>query len=300
MASEPESGKTPKPSWRARRRRLAMGLATVLGGTPRGFFIPYRYAADMPDRAERTGYPALGERFAAAEGAFAAHLQAIDGYAPDLEAIGAEAPPQPRWKQEWFPRLDAAAAYATVREAKPRRLVEVGSGHSTRFYFRAVKDGGLATRITAIDPAPRADVAALDIELFQATVQRAGLKPFADLAAGDILSIDSSHILMPGSDVDLLFNEVLPHLPAGVHVHIHDIFLPWEYPESLVHGSRFFWTEQYLLQALLAENARFEVLFAAYFMARKHPELLREIFPEFDSTPNLKSSFWIRRVGKSV
>ncbi len=295
MASEPESGKTPKQSWRARRRRLAMGLATVLGGSPRGFFIPYRYAADMPDRAERTGYPALGERFAAAEGAFAAHLQAIDGYAPDLEAIGAEAPPQPRWKQEWFPRLDAAAAYATVREAKPRRLVEVGSGHSTRFYFRAVKDGGLATRITAIDPAPRADVAALDIELFQATVQRAGLKPFADLAAGDVLSIDSSHILMPGSDVDLLFNEVLPRLPAGVHVHIHDIFLPDDYPP---HWEWRGYNEQLAVGPLLTGGG-FELRWSSHYVTTRMAETLKGTVVERLELPAeaLESSLWLVKRG---
>src|SRR6185503_4717515 len=75
-------------------------------------------------------------------------LSSIENYRAELEAIGFEPPPAPRWNQDWFPRLDAAAAYAMVRITQPRRIVEVGSGHSTRFLARAVADGGLATRIT--------------------------------------------------------------------------------------------------------------------------------------------------------
>ena len=295
MASDSARDPTPKPSWRVRRRRLAMGLATVLGGRPQGFFIPYRYAADMQNRGERTGYPALGEMFRAAEGAFADHLRAIEGYAPDLEAIGTEAPPQPRWKQDWFPRLDAAAAYATVREVKPKRLVEVGSGHSTRFYFRAVKDGGLATRITAIDPAPRADVAALDIELFQATVQRAGRAPFAALEAGDVLSIDSSHILMPGSDVDLLFNEVLPALPAGVHVHIHDIFLPDDYPPPWEWRG---YNEQLAVGPLLTGGG-FDLRWSSHYVTTRMADALKGSVVERLDLPAdaIEASLWLLKRG---
>ena len=95
-------------------------------------------------------------------------LSSIEKYRRELESIGSEPPPAPRWNQDWFPRLDAAAAYATVRETRPRRIVEVGSGHSTRFLARAVADGGLATRITAIDPRPRAAIRGLNVEWLQA------------------------------------------------------------------------------------------------------------------------------------
>lgn len=149
----------------------------------------------------------------------------------DLRAIGSEAPPQPRWAQDWFPRLDAVMAYAMVRTHRPKRIVEVGSGHSTRFLVRAVRDGGLDTAITAVDPAPRADLSKLDgITLRRETAQSAGGLPYQQLQPGDFLMIDSSHVLMPGTDVDLLFNHILPTLPSGVFVHIHDIFLPEDYP----------------------------------------------------------------------
>ena len=145
---------------------------------------------------------------------------------------GAKAP-MPRWQQEWFPRLDGAMAYAMVRRIKPKTIIEVGSGHSTRFMARAVADGQLDTRIIAIDPAPRADITQLDrMDLHQMPVQQADWALFDQLQAGDILFVDSSHILMPGTDVDILFNHILPKLPAGVWVHIHDITLPDDYPIS--------------------------------------------------------------------
>jgi predicted O-methyltransferase YrrM len=155
-------------------------------------------------------------------------LRWIEKYAAELEAIGSAPPPAPRWNQDWFPRLDAAAAYAMVRELRPRRIVEVGSGHSTRFMARAVADGGLQTRITAIDPRPRALIEGLQVQWVRQPVE--GMNSFPKLEANDILFIDSSHQMKPGNDVDYLVNRVIPALPKGVRVHFHDIFLPDGYP----------------------------------------------------------------------
>jgi len=143
-------------------------------------------------------------------------LGRIEDLAPDLIAIGADAPPAPRWDQDWFPRLDAAAAYAIVRSTRPARIVEVGSGHSTRFLARAVRDGSLGTQLTAIDPAPRASIAGLEVHHWQQPVQRCDLGLFQSLAPGDILFIDSSHQLRPGSDVEFLFDHVLPRLASAL------------------------------------------------------------------------------------
>jgi hypothetical protein len=129
-------------------------------------------------------------------------LGLIEQYQSSLLAIGAAPPPAPRWDQDWFPRLDAAAAYAMVRSLRPRRIVEVGSGHSTRFLARAVADGGLDTRITAIDPLPRAAIEKLPVEWLRSPVQR--VAAFPPLGENDILFIDSSHQLKPGSDVEFL------------------------------------------------------------------------------------------------
>lgn len=159
-------------------------------------------------------------------------LAAIESYSTELEAIGSEPPPAPRWNQDWFPRLDAAAAYVMVRALKPRRIVEVGSGHSTRFLARAVADGGLDTRITAIDPEPRASLEGLKVNWLRQPVQATPLKVFEALAERDILFIDSSHQLKRGSDVEFLLEKVLPCLAKGVRVHFHDIFLPDPYPAA--------------------------------------------------------------------
>jgi predicted O-methyltransferase YrrM len=241
-----------------------MGVATLLGPRPMGFFIPYRYAATLPGPGQRAGYAGLATHFAAAEPAFAAHLAAIDALAASLSAISGP-PPAPRFDQDWFPTLDAAAAYALVRQRHPRRIVEIGSGHSTRFLARAVADGGLATRITAIDPLPRAALAGLDIELRRQSLAEAGLEVFQGLAPGDMLLVDSSHVLMPGSDVDDVLNRILPLLPAGVLVHFHDVFLPDGYPEAWAWRG---YNEQNALGPLLADG-RWRLIFASHYVATR-------------------------------
>ncbi|MBL4719757.1 MAG: class I SAM-dependent methyltransferase [Alphaproteobacteria bacterium] len=211
------------------RRQVQSGLPTILGLARRGFFIPYRHA-DSVD-AYGPAYAPIETLFEKYAEDFAAMLASAAMYDDAFHDIGAAPPPEPRWRQDWFPRLDAAIAYVMIRREKPARIVEVGSGHSTRFFARAVRDEGLATEIIAIDPAPRADLAGLAaVRLHRMLVQDAAMDVFAALKAGDVLSIDSSHILMPGSDVDFLLNRVLPHVPSGVIVHIHDMFLPDGYP----------------------------------------------------------------------
>lgn len=246
-------------------RRLAMGLATVTGLARRGFFIPYRYAGMLPAAGGAGPYPEIATILAAARGHYAAHLAAIDSFAADLSQIGEEPPPAPRWAQDWFPRLDAAAAYAMVRSRRPARIVEVGSGHSTRFICRAARDAGRDIAITAIDPAPRADLAGLPVTLVQKTVQEAGLTPFAGIAPGDMVMIDSSHIAMPGSDVDFLLSRVWPSLPDGVLVHIHDILLPDDYPAAW--GWRGY-NEQQAVAALIAGGAA-RILFASHYVVTR-------------------------------
>jgi len=211
-------------------RSLRFGLATVLGFAKRGFFIPYRYADQVPSRRDRQPYVPLEPIFAEAEPTFLALLKSMDTYAMSLRAIGGAPPPEPRFDQDWFPRLDGMALYVFVREARPRHVIEIGSGHSTRFIARAIRDGNLSTEHTSIDPAPRANIEGTGATIVRETLKGANLEIFAKLSEGDILFVDSSHILMPGTDVDILMNHVLPALPRGVLVHFHDIFLPDDYP----------------------------------------------------------------------
>ncbi|MBA3519874.1 MAG: class I SAM-dependent methyltransferase [Rhizobiales bacterium] len=275
-------------------RRLGFGLLTLSGLRRRGFFIPYRYADHVPSRPNRAPYEALEPLFAAAEPAFAALLDRIDAHAGALQAIGGGRPPEPRWRQDWFPRLDAAAAYVLLRDRRPRRIVEVGSGHSTRFLARAIRDAGLATELTAIDPAPRASLDGLGASMIRKTVQEAGVAPFAALAPGDMLFIDSSHILLPGTDVDFLFNRVLPTLPAGVLVHIHDVFLPDDYPPGWDWRG---YNEQLGVAALI-QGGGFRLLWASRYVATRMADAVASSAAGgLDLMPDAhEASLWLAKV----
>ena len=217
-------------------------------------------------------------------------LKSIERFASALEAIGSEPPPAPRWNQDWFPRLDAAAAYAMVRSTRPKRIVEVGSGHSTRFLARAVADGGLETRISAIDPQPRASIEGLAVEWIRSPVQR--VAAFPPLGAGDILFIDSSHQLKPGSDVEFLLSAVLPLLPAGVRVHFHDIFLPDEYP---AHWTWRRYNEQAAVASLIEKNI-LKVDFASHATVTRQPEKIQGVLARLPLVEGaLESSLWLTR-----
>ena len=276
------------PRKRARLRRLAFGAATLLGLDRRGFFIPHRYAG----AATPADYPALRPLFEAAEPAFAAILDAIDTHREEFLCIaGGDGPA--RFDQDWFGRLDAAAAYALVRRARPRRIVEIGSGHSTRFLARAVADGGLATEIVCIDPAPRAALAGLPVRHRAELLASTDASLFAALAAGDILFIDSSHVAMPGTDVDRLFLDVLPRLASGVLVHVHDVFLPEAYPAAW--GWRGY-NEQLLVGALIQGGA-YEIVFASRYVATRMPgRLATGVLPDLPPLPDARvTSLWLRK-----
>ncbi|MDP6689326.1 MAG: class I SAM-dependent methyltransferase [Alphaproteobacteria bacterium] len=275
------------------RRSMRLGLLTVLGLARRGFFIPYRYAHTLPDPGRNASYPPLALLMAAAEPDFAALLQQIDSHEAELRVIGEEPPPAPRWTQDWFPTLDAAAAYTIVRGHGPRRIIEVGSGHSTRFMKRAVDDGGLQTHITAIDAQPSRYVDRLDIEFVKSTLGQIDLALFAALGPGDILFIDSSHILMPGSDVDDLFNRVIPTLPAGTLVHIHDVFLPDDYP--LVWDWRGY-NEQLAVAPMLSSGG-FELLFASHYVTTRMagPLAASAVARLPAKAGGLPASLWLRK-----
>ena len=254
---------------RQRLRGLGLGLATLTGVKRRGFWIPYRYAHVLPDAGERAPYRPIERLFADLGAAFDETLAGVERFAADLTAIGAGDPaPGPRWNQDWFPRMDAAVAYAMVRSAEPARVVEVGSGHSTRFMARAIADGRLATRLVAIDPKPKAAIDRLGIGLRRETLNATDPAVFSALEPGDILFVDSSHIAMPGSDVDDLVNRVLPALRPGVLVHIHDIFLPDDYPPSWDWRG---YNEQ-LAVAPLVMGGAWRVLFASRYVATRHGE----------------------------
>lgn len=202
------------------------------------------------------------------------------------------------FNQPMFRSVDAEVLYCMVRAHRPRRLIEVGSGFSTLVSAAALAKNAEAGELIAIEPFP-SDILTAGVpglsELRRERVQDVDPTLFASLRAGDILFIDSSHVLHVGSDVRFLFLEVLPRLHPGVLVHVHDIFLPAEYPREWIIEEHRFWTEQYLLQAFLTFNRGFEVLWAGSFMRLRHADRLREAFASFDDSV-WPGSFWLRRL----
>jgi len=247
-------------------RRFQFGLRTVLGLSKRGFFIPYRYASTVPDN--QPVYAELERCFAAKRTEFAAFCASLDAYADDFSRFGAA--PEPRWQQGWFSRLDGAAAYGIVRQYAPKTIVEVGSGHSTRFMAQAIRDGALDCRQIAIDPQPRAVIKNLPLDWRAELLEQKHIALFADLEAGDIAFFDSSHILMPGTDVDMIFNRILPILKPGVLIHIHDILLPDPYPEMWLWRG---YNEQNALGPMIAGGVYDLVFASAYVASRMRDEI---------------------------
>lgn len=195
----------------------------------------------------------------------------------------------------FFSGTDALVCYCMVRHLQPKELLEVGSGFSTRLSAAALKLNGRG-RLRCIEPYPSDFLVkgfpGLD-RLYREKVEDVGLDIFTELDAGDVLFIDSSHVCRIGGDVNFLYLEVLPRLKPGVIVHVHDIFLPFEYKREWVLDDHLFWSEQYLLQAFLACNDDFEILFGNTYMAHTYPDDMKSTFPT--SPWYGGGTFWMRR-----
>ena len=194
-----------------------------------------------------------------------------------------------------FGGIDALVAYCMVRHFRPRLIIEVGSGYSSLVLAEAASKTD-ACSIICVEPFPP-DFLSKGFPCLKALVakrvEEIELDFFSQLQAGDILFIDSSHTVKIGGDVNYLFLEVLPRLNPGVIVHVHDIFLPFEYRRDWVMDELRFWTEQYLLQAFLSFNSEFEVLLANSYLVHGYMEEVKATFPT--STTWEGGSFWMRR-----
>jgi Methyltransferase domain len=179
---------------------------------------------------------------------------------------------------------------------KPARYFEIGSGNSTKFVARAVKDNALRTQLVSVDPQPRTEIDELCDRVIRAPVEEIDLGLFDDLAAGDILYVDNSHRCFMNSDATVVFLEILPRLKPGVIVQLHDVTLPYDYPPQWADR---FYSEQYLLACyLLARGERFEILLPAYFASHDGP-LKRVLEPLWgrESMRGVEThgcSFWLR------
>ena len=205
---------------------------------------------------------------------------------------------EPRWWNGWIPGLDAAALYARLVQERPRTYMEVGSGNSTSFARRAISDHGLPTKIVSIDPHPRAAIDAICDEVVRSPVEDVDLAVFERLRPGDVLFVDNSHRVLQNSDATVMFMEVLPSLPAGVHVQFHDIFLPDDYPDAW--NDRYY-SEQYVLAAfVLGGDAVFRTELPCWYVTHHAPDLAAIVTPLFERLPGAERhghSFWVVTTG---
>jgi predicted O-methyltransferase YrrM len=200
-----------------------------------------------------------------------------------------------------FESVDAEMLYSMVRLLCPRRIVEIGSGFSTRVSSAALTQNAAAGspgHLTAIEPNPPASLVEnlINVTLIQEPLEEVGTPPFLDLQADDILFIDSSHVLRQRSDVQLEFLEIIPRLAVGVYVHVHDVFLPWDYPDTWLLEQRRFFNEQYLLQAFLAFNEQYRIIWASAHMHATYPSELEAAFESYRPRMRPPGSFWFKRV----
>jgi len=207
---------------------------------------------------------ALVSLFEASRPSWSLLLDRIVEVASDLAGVAESLPeedPAPRWRNPMLAGPDALSLCA-VLSTGPSTYLEIGSGNSTKFVRRFLSSRGLATRVLSIDPAPRAECDALCDEIQRTPFELADLSAFGRLVPGDVVFLDGSHRCFTNSDVTVFFLEVLPRLPAGVIVGVHDVFLPDDYPREWTDRH---YSEQYVLAAwLLGAGARAKILFPAY------------------------------------
>jgi hypothetical protein len=197
-------------------------------------------------------------------------------------------------RNKWFANGDGVILYCMLRKLRPSRYVEIGSGWSSAlaldvndlYFDRSMK-------FTFIEPQPARLQSLLRpgddsrVCLIEAPLFAAGK---LDVGPGDVLFIDSSHVSRIGSDVNQLFLEVIPSLPPGVHVHIHDIFYPFEYPRKWVYRGRA-WNESYLLRALLTGNDGLQITWFNSYLGQWHRDIVGEALPYWADDPG--SSIWL-------
>jgi len=290
------------PSFERLRRLLPAARRHAIAGSEQGYTVHLEYppTAELRPRYGH-GRPSHGRLSAlldASRNRYESTLRSFEPFFDDLYRVPRHGidRAEPCWLNEWLIGLDTVSLYGFVRKRRPARYVEIGSGQSTKLVAQARADGGLATQITSIDPAPRAEVDQLCDRIVRMPLEQVDLAAcFGGLEAGDIVFLDGSHRVLPNSDCVAFFLDVLPSLPPGVLVGIHDIYLPEDYPEGFIDA---WWSEQYALAALLlGEPGWLQVVLPTFYVSGI-AELAAIVAPLFDR-PGLAelnrrgSAFWL-------
>ena len=267
-----------------------------------GFTITLDYAPSASNEPRwgygRPSHARLATLLSRRRARYESELRGIARHIDDLRRIGvavdAGAPEEPAWVNGFLPGLDSALLYGLLRERRPARYLEIGSGNSTKFVARARRDGRLATHLTSIDPAPRAEIDTLCDTVIRAPLESVDLAELGRLRRGDMVFFDGSHRVFMNGDTVAFFLEVLPMLPAGVLVGVHDIRLPDDYPQEFADR---WYSEQYLLGCwLLAGSPRVQPVFAAAYVSRYTSigALLDPLWttPGFETVERHGDAFW--------
>lgn len=270
--------------------------------------VPYHYyqpilrPTELPEDFWRTPDPLLGIDLHVTEQL--ALLDHFAQFAPELAAI----PEEPSadelaffYNNPNFGSGDAEALYCLLRLRRPRTIIEIGSGYSTRLARLALDRNaaeGAPGRIICVEPYEMPWLTQIGVdELIRRPVQDVGMDVAGLLTETDVLFIDSSHVVRTGGDVNHIFRRMIPAVPRGVLVHVHDIFLPFEYPVPWMRDLHRFFTEQYLLQAFMAFNDSFRTVLALSYLASNHHEALSAACPVFArQSGRIPGSFWAERV----
>ncbi len=203
---------------------------------------------------------------------------------------------KPTWNNGFLPGLDIIGIYTIMTIFKPQKYIEIGSGNSTKVAFKAKTEQNLQTEIISIDPRPRTEIDHLVDKIIRAPLENIDFNILDELNENDILFVDNSHRILPNSDSMVFFLEILPRLKKGVIVHIHDIYLPYDYPQFMCDR---FYSEQYgLAMYLLANPKKYETILPNYYIF-EDKELSGLISPIWEHE-NLKmvekhgGSYWIK------
>ena len=201
---------------------------------------------------------------------------------------------EPGWNNQFLPGLDMVMLYTLLSSLKPKRYVEIGSGSSTKIAAKAKIEQGLSYTITCIDPSPRKEIASVADNWLNVCLQQAPISLFEQLEASDVLFFDGSHLLYANSDVQWFFMEILPRLKKGVVVQVHDIYLPYDYPQNMCDR---FYAEQYMLATMLLSNAdRYEIISPNFYMSEDEElkQILQPLWKELPKVETHGGSFWFR------
>jgi Methyltransferase domain len=265
----------------ARLRRILAGspLPASLDGSPVDPIVP-EYPLHVGSRYgySRPPHPGLADLLNRRRDQYAGMLDRWREHVPLLARIPAHptTPGEPYWVNRWFTGLDAVALYAMLVERNPRIYLEVGSGCSTLFARRAIRDHHLRTAIISVDPAPRAEVAAICDDRILMPLQDIDADRLPSLGAQDIFFFDGSHYVFSNTDTTVALLETVPATAPGTLLQFHDVYLPWDYPPEWRERH---YGEQFLIAACLLGGDDLVEVVLANFLCSRDAELHSRLEP---------------------